>query len=292
MRRRTGPPVGLVVGAVEILNLRVALVEVEMKVIATVCTDQQTGKHIPLAFMGAALAELSPLFLYLLPCSPRNNWLMHILEDGPVLPVVFKAVLVLIGLGVGLEVENIAAILLEGQDFGDGRTVPVTGAVLGRCSSPPYPLGLPIETRGQDFLLREGAGNLLHAYPVQAHAVDPPHHSSGRLVNNPPLWIVRVLLIPIGLLTHRLTGIALGLVANTLLLLISLAYHSLNKFFTGASSFSPLSLRRWNAFSPLTFWERYFLLINLLIFSLISTRILLDSHFLYGVHTIKTLVCI
>ena len=164
--------------------------------------------------MGTALAELSPLFLYLLPGGPRNDRLMHICEDGPVFPVVFKTALVLVGFGVGLEVEDIAAILLKGQDFGNGRAVPMTGAVLGWFPGSLYPFGLPVVTWGQDFLLREGAGDLLHAHRVQAHTVDPPHHSGGRLVNDPPLGVVRVFLIPIGRLAHRFAGITLDLVAD------------------------------------------------------------------------------
>ena len=62
----TGSPVALIVGAVEILNLRVALVEMEMEVVAAVRADQQAGEHIPLPLMGAAFADLPSLLLHLL----------------------------------------------------------------------------------------------------------------------------------------------------------------------------------------------------------------------------------
>ena len=118
--RGTSSTVALVVGAVEILDLRVALVEMEVKVIAAVRTDQKAGKHMFLTFMSAALTDLSPPLLNFLPGGPVNDGLMHILEDCPILAVIFNAALVFVGLGVGLEIENIAAIFLERKDFGNG----------------------------------------------------------------------------------------------------------------------------------------------------------------------------
>ena len=42
----TGTTVALVVGAVEILDFRVALIEVEVQIAAAVCADKQAGEHI------------------------------------------------------------------------------------------------------------------------------------------------------------------------------------------------------------------------------------------------------
>ena len=106
--------------AVEIFDLWVALVEMEVKVIAAVRTDPKAGKHMFLTFMSAALTDLSPPLLNFLPGGPVNDGLMHILEDCPILAVIFNAALVFVGLGVGLEIENIAAIFLERKDFGNG----------------------------------------------------------------------------------------------------------------------------------------------------------------------------
>ena len=46
MGRGAGAAIALVVGAVEMLDLRIALIEVKVKVAAAVSADQQAGKHI------------------------------------------------------------------------------------------------------------------------------------------------------------------------------------------------------------------------------------------------------
>ena len=94
----------------------------------------------------------------------------------------------------------------------------MTGAVLWRVARPPDALGLPVKARGQDFLFTEGVGNLLYAHPVQAHAVYPSHHGGGGFLDDPPLGVLRVLLVPIGRLAHRLTGVSFDLVADAPLL--------------------------------------------------------------------------
>ena len=120
MRGGTGPPVALVVGAVELFDLRVALVEMEVEVVAAVRTDQKAGKHMLLALMSATLADLPPPFLDFLPGGPVNDGLMHIFENGPIFAVIFNAALIFVGFGVGLEIEYIAAVFLEREDFCDG----------------------------------------------------------------------------------------------------------------------------------------------------------------------------
>ena len=73
-----------------------------------------------LALIGAALSDLPPPLLDFLPGGPVNDGLMHILEDCPILAVIFDAALVFVGLGIGLKIENIAAILLKRKNFGNG----------------------------------------------------------------------------------------------------------------------------------------------------------------------------
>ena len=132
----TAPTVSLIVGAVEILDLRVSLIEVEMKITAAVGTDQQTGEHVVLAFVGAALANFSPLLLYLLKYGPFDDRLVNVLEDDPIFTVILQPLFVLVGFRIGLEVENVAAILLQRQDFGHGGTVPLGSGLLLALSGP------------------------------------------------------------------------------------------------------------------------------------------------------------
>ena len=128
--RSTAPTVALIVGAVEILDLRVALIEMEVKIASAVSTDQKAGKHIVLAFVGAALADFSPLLLHLLKYGPLDDRLVDVLEDDPIFTVILQPLFVLVGFRIGLEVENVAAILLQRQDFGHGGTVPLGSGLL------------------------------------------------------------------------------------------------------------------------------------------------------------------
>ena len=112
MGGRTAPTVALIVGAVEILDLRVALIEMEVKIAAAISTDQKAGEHVVLTFVGAALADFAPLLLHLLKNRPFDDRLVDILEDDPILTVILQPLFVLVGFGVGLEVENVTTVFL------------------------------------------------------------------------------------------------------------------------------------------------------------------------------------
>ena len=132
----TAPTVALIVGAVETLCLRVALIEMEVKIAAAISTDQKAGEHVVLAFVGAALADFSPLLLHLLKYGPFDDRLVDVLEDDPILTVILQPLFVLVGFGVGLEVENVTAILLQRQDFGYDVTVSLGSGLLLALSGP------------------------------------------------------------------------------------------------------------------------------------------------------------
>ena len=84
----------------------------EVQVVPAVGADQKAGEHIAFPLMGTALADLAPLLLDLLKDCPLNDGFVDIQKDDPVFPVIGKPLFVLVRLGVGLEVENITAILL------------------------------------------------------------------------------------------------------------------------------------------------------------------------------------
>ena len=211
----TAPSVALIVGAVEILDLRVSLIEVEVKIAAAVSTDQKAGEHIVLAFVGAALADFAPLLLHLLKNRPFDDRLVDILEDDPILPVILQPLFVLVGFGVGLEVENITAILLQRQDFGHGGTVPLGRRLLLALSGALNALFQPIGTRGKDFIPFKLRGDLLRPVALQGHAVNPPNHLGGFIIYDPSFRIVGVFDVTVGRLAHRLACIPLDLVADT-----------------------------------------------------------------------------
>ena len=70
---------------------------------------------------GGALAPC-PGFqrLYLFPSGPINDGLVNIEEDRPVFLRVFDPLFHLVGFGVAFEVDDIAAVFLQGENFLDG----------------------------------------------------------------------------------------------------------------------------------------------------------------------------
>ena len=80
---------------------------------------------------GTAFAHFSAFLLYLLKHGTFNNGFVNILEHHPIFRVVMNPLLVLVGLGVGFEVQNITTILLLVQKMGNRGAIPlVAGRVL------------------------------------------------------------------------------------------------------------------------------------------------------------------
>lgn len=214
MGRGTGAAVALIVGAVEILDLRIALIEVKVKVAAAVGADQQSGKHIVFSVVGTALADFSPFLLHLLIDSPLDDRLMDILEHHPILTVIVDPLLILVGLGISFEIENVTTVFLQGENFGDGGAVPLGRRLLPALAGAFDALCKPVGPRGQDIVLFKLGGNLLCSEPLQSHAVNAAHNLGCLVIHDPMLRIIRVLDVTIGRLAHRLTGIALDLIAD------------------------------------------------------------------------------
>ena len=87
-----------------------------------------------------------------------NNALVHVLEDRPVFGRIFKARFVLEGLGISLEIDDVAAIFLSLQDFLDGGTLPliciIALAVPAADTNAPC---LPVRLAVQHFSLLQDA---------------------------------------------------------------------------------------------------------------------------------------
>ena len=199
MGRGASAAVALIIGTVEISDLRVSLIEVEMQVVPAIGTDQQAGKHILLALVGSALADFAPFLLNLLPHGAINNRLMDIFENHPIFTVVFDSLLIFVRLGVGLKIEDIAAILLQGKNFCDGRAVPLGRRLLFALAGAFDALREPVGPRGQDIVLFKLGGNLLCSEPLQSHAVNAAHNLGCLVIHDPMLRIIRVLDVTIGL---------------------------------------------------------------------------------------------
>ena len=121
------PTIALVVGAVEILDVGVALIEMEVQVVSAIGTDQKAGEHIAFSLMGAALADLSALLLDLLKDCPLNDRFVDISEYHPVLPIILQALFILVRLGVGLKVQNVSACALGSGVVEPGNCCSIIG---------------------------------------------------------------------------------------------------------------------------------------------------------------------
>lgn len=107
------------------LNLRIALVEVKVKVAAAVGADQQAGKHIVFSVVGAAACGFCPVLLHLLIHSTLDDRHMDVLEHHPILTVIVDSLLILVGFGISFEIENVTTVFLQGENFGYCGAVPL-----------------------------------------------------------------------------------------------------------------------------------------------------------------------
>ena len=90
----------------------------------------------------------------------------------------------------------------------------MAGTVFGRLTSPIDSFRLPVEAGREDPFLCQSVRDLLNAHSIQAHTVNLPYHRGGGFLYHPPFGVFRVLLVPVGRLAHRLTGVPFDLVAD------------------------------------------------------------------------------
>ena len=213
MGRRALSEPGVVVLATEKLDFVVALVEVEVEVAAALGAFQVAGEYAGLLsdlgpFAAGALGER----LHLLPGGSLNDGLVDVEEDGPVFLRVFDPLFHLIGFGVAFEVDDVAAVLLQGEDLLDGGMAPF-GGLHGTLAAGAIDAPAPPVIGGIDDTIRaQGGGNLRQPIAIQGHLVDAPHHGGGLRLDHPKAEIVRVLDVAVGRRGERDTGVALHLV--------------------------------------------------------------------------------
>ena len=109
----------------EKLDVVVVLVEVEIEVAAALRAFQQAREYAGL-LRDRGLFAARPFLerLHLFPSLAVNDSLMDIEEDRPVLFRVLNPLFHLVGLGVAFEVNDIAAVFLQGEDLLDGGVSP------------------------------------------------------------------------------------------------------------------------------------------------------------------------
>ena len=210
---------GVMILTTEKLDVVVVLVEVEIEVAAALRAFQQAGKYAGL-LRDRGLFAARPFLerLHLFPSLAVNNGLMDIEEDRPVLFRVLNPLFHLVGLGVAFEVNDIAAVFLQGEDLLDGGVSPF-GRLHGAFRpAPARPAAAPV-IGGIDHAI----GGELHRrfcqpVPLQRHVVNPAHDLGSLRLYHPKAGIVWVFDVTVGRRRKRNTCISFHLVYDPALL--------------------------------------------------------------------------
>jgi len=137
---------------------------------------------------------------------------MDIEEDCPVFLRVFNPAFHFVGLGIGLEVDHIAAVFLQGEDLLDGGMVPLGRLQRAFGAALADPLAGSIGRGVQRPHRPQRRGNLQGAVSFQGQTVDAAHHLGCLWVNHPKPGIIRVFHVAIGRRRKRNPGVAFHLI--------------------------------------------------------------------------------
>ena len=122
---------------------------------------------------------------------------MSVIENPAILHWILPLLLVINGVGVGLEIDRAAGVLHVFENVGNGAFVPTVLVLRGlmRCFS-----ALPLFVCGgvQHLFLFQQGGDLARPFSLHAERKDPLDDLCSFLVNHPFLRIVRVTLIAVG----------------------------------------------------------------------------------------------
>ena len=143
---------------------------------------------------------------------------MDIEKDRPVFLRVFDPPLYLVGLGIALEVDHVATVFLQCEDFFDGSVVPLCRLQRTFGAALTDPLAGAVGRGVQNPCLTERRCNLHRAVALQSQTVDAPYYLGGLRVNHPKLGIARVFDISVRRRGQRDAGIAFHFVDDPALL--------------------------------------------------------------------------
>ena len=111
MRGVAGASAIVVILAVKVSDVVIDLIEVETEIGSAGRAYQQAGEHIVFARgRFTRIANISALLLCPFPCFPVDNRGVDALENHLIFNSVFVARFVFVGLGVGLEINDVAAV--------------------------------------------------------------------------------------------------------------------------------------------------------------------------------------
>ena len=159
---------------------------------AAIGAIKKIAKHILLAvllFRSTALC-LYDKRLHQLKIITIDNRLVNILEYNPVFFRIVVPFLILVGFGISFEVDDIAAILLLGKDFGNSGFAPFIFIRLCDLTAFTNPLFLLIRHRNQHLALLQYTGNRFVALTFKRHFEDVTNDLRCFWINNPLLRII------------------------------------------------------------------------------------------------------
>ena len=167
-----------------------------VELLLAVVAEHQTGEHIALSRRCSAV-PLLPDLLHLIKDFQRDDCRMGVIENLAILHWILPLLLVINGVGVGLEIDRAACVLHVFENVGNGAFVPAILVLRGlmRCFS-----ALPLFIGGgvQHLFLFKQSGNLTRALALHAKREDPLHNLCRFLVNHPFLGVARVMLVAVG----------------------------------------------------------------------------------------------
>ena len=167
-----------------------------VELLLAVVAEHQTGEHIALSRRCSAV-PLLPDLLHLIKDFQRDDCRMGVIENLAILHWILPLLLVINGVGVGLEIDRAACVLHVFENVGNGAFVPAILVLRGlmRCFS-----ALPLFIGGgvQHLFLFQQSGNLARTLALHAKREDPLHNLCRFPVNHPFLGVARVTLIAVG----------------------------------------------------------------------------------------------
>ena len=210
---------GVMILTTEKLDVVVVLVEVEIEVAAALRAFQQAREYAGfLRDRGLFAARPFLERLHLFPSLAVNDGFMDIEENRPVFLRVFDPLFHLVGFGVAFEVDDIAAVFLQGEDLLDGG-VPPLGRLHGAFRpAPARPTAAPVVGGIDHTIGGKAGGDFRQPVTLQRHTVDPAYHLGGLRLHHPKAGIVRVFDVAVGRRRKRNARIAFHLVHDPALL--------------------------------------------------------------------------
>jgi len=180
------------------------------KLTASIGTIKQVTDHI---LLSATFLWCSPLrsfsqLLHSFKGLTVDNRLVYTLEYYPIPLRIVESGFVLERLGVGLEVDDVAAIFLLCEDFRNRCFCPLVRIGLRSLSASSKSFGLSIRHGYHHFVLLQNSCDGFVSLTLKTHTEYISHYLCCFRINYPPFLVVRGFQITIRRLRKRFAGVA------------------------------------------------------------------------------------